>query len=82
MNNKFQLPKIFETLAPFIIAGIAIALFIGILCVFSYVLIWGLMIGGALWLISVIKDIIFPKTTKPPVSKKNSGRIIEHDDSK
>ncbi len=31
MNNKFQIPKIFETLVPFILLGIAIALFIGLL---------------------------------------------------
>jgi hypothetical protein len=82
MNNKFQVPKIFETLGPFIIAGIAIALFVGLLFMFSYVIIWGLMIGGILWLISVIKELILPKPTKSTAMKKNSGRIIEHNDKK
>ncbi|WP_133136640.1 hypothetical protein [Legionella rowbothamii] len=82
MNNKFQVPKIFETLIPFIIAGIAIALFIGLLFMFSYVVIWGLIIGGILWLISVVKELIFPSTKKTPISKKTQGRIIEHDDKK
>jgi hypothetical protein len=83
MNNKFQVPKLFETLVPFIIAGIAIALFVGLLFMFSYVVIWGLIIGGTLWLISVIKELVFPSATKPATSiKKNQGRIIEHDDKK
>lgn len=73
MNNKFQVPKIFETLIPFIIAGIAIALFIGLLFMFSYVVIWGLIIGGILWLISVVKELIFPSTKKHPLVKKRRG---------
>lgn len=83
MNKKFQAPKIFETLIPFIIAGIAIALFIGVLFMFSYVVIWGLLIGGVLWLISVIKELLFPSAANKSVAtKKSEGRIIEHDDKK
>jgi hypothetical protein len=82
MNNKFQVPKIFETLIPFIIAGIAIALFIGLLFMFSYVVIWGLIIGGTLWLISIVKELLFPSPPKTTTIKKTQGRIIEHDDKK
>ena len=83
MNNKFQVPKIFETLIPFIIAGIAIALFVGLLFMFSYVVIWGLIIGGTLWLISVVKELLFTNTKKTTtIIKKTQGRIIEHDDKK
>lgn len=84
MSNKIQVPKIFENLVPFIIAGIAIALFIGLLFMFSYVVIWGLVIGGALWLLSVVKELIFPSpaTKNAVTTKKNQGRIIEHDDKK
>ncbi|MFJ1269396.1 hypothetical protein ACD661_12585 [Legionella lytica] len=82
MNNKFQVPKIFETLIPFIIAGIAIALFVGLLFMFSYVVIWGLIIGGTLWLISVVKELLFPSSKKTTIVKKTQGRIIEHDDKK
>lgn len=82
MNQKFQVPKIFETLIPFIIAGIAIALFVGLLFMFSYVVIWGLIIGSGLWFISIIKEYLFP-SPKPTITiKKNKGRIIEHDDKK
>ena len=82
MSNKIQLPKIFENLVPFIIAGIAIALFIGLLFMFSYVVVWGLIIGGVLWLLSLVKELIFPSSKKTPIDKKNQGRIIEHDDKK
>ncbi|MDR3442822.1 MAG: hypothetical protein P4L65_07370 [Legionella sp.] len=83
MSNKFQVPKIIESIVPFIIAGIAIALFIGLLFMFSYVVIWGLMIGGVLWLVAVIKQFLFPSTVaKPESMKKTKGRVIEHDDKK
>lgn len=83
MSNKFQVPKIIESIVPFIIAGIAIALFIGLLFMFSYVVIWGLMIGGILWLVAVIKQFLFPGTVaKPESMKKTKGRVIEHDDKK
>lgn len=83
MNNKFQVPKIFENIVPFIIAGIAIALFVGLLFMFSYVVIWGLIIGAILWLITLIKQFIIPNSTpKSKTSSQSTGRIIEHDDKK
>jgi hypothetical protein len=82
MNNKFQVPKIFETLVPFIIAGTAIALFVGLLFMFSYVIIWGLIIGGMLWIISVVKALVFPNAKETSIKTKSRGRIIEHDDKK
>ncbi|KTD71328.1 hypothetical protein [Legionella tucsonensis] len=83
MNEKSPLGKIFENLVPFLVAGVAIALFFGLLFMFSYVLVWGLLIGGILWLIATIKQYLFPSTsTKTEVINKNQGRIIEHDDKK
>lgn len=81
MNDKFPFSKIFETLIPFIIGGMAIALFLGLLFMFSYVLIWGIIIGGALWLASQVKYFLFSgsKSTMEVV-KKEKGRVIEHDD--
>lgn len=76
MNNKIA--EIFETLIPFMVMGVAIALFFGLLFMFSYVLVWGFIIGGVLWLVTVAKQFLFPKTT----AKKDEGRIIEHDDRK
>lgn len=82
MSNKIQIPKIFENVVPFIIAGIAIALFIGLLFMFSYVVIWGLIIGGLLWVFSIIKELIFPSAKKSAPPAKKQGRVIEHDDKK
>jgi hypothetical protein len=76
MNDKLQ--QILESLIPFIVLGIAIALFIGLLFMFSYVVVWGLLIGGALWLITVVKEYVSPSEH----SKKEKGRVIEHDDKK
>lgn len=81
MNDKFQLAKFFESLVPYIIAGIAISLFLGLLVVFSYAVVWGVLIGGVLWLAASVKRFLFPsKTDKTELIKKNEGRIIEHDD--
>jgi hypothetical protein len=84
MNKQNPLAKIFENIVPFLIAGVAIALFLGLLFMFSYILIWGLMIGGILWLVMTIKQYLFPSSTptKKEVIDKNEGRIIEHDDEK
>jgi hypothetical protein len=79
MSNKFHLSKIFENLVPFIIAGIALALFFGVLIMFSYIIIWGLIIGGVLWVFSLIKKLIFPSSLHSIPTKKDQGRIIEHD---
>lgn len=76
MNDKLQ--KILETLVPFVVLGMAIALFIGLLFMFSYILVWGLLIGGALWLVAVVKSYLFPNES----ASKEKGRVIEHDDKK
>ena len=54
MDNKLQ--KFFEQLIPFIILGIAIALVVGLFIMLSYVLVWGLIIGGVIWLVAMIKN--------------------------
>lgn len=83
MNEKFPFAKIFEALVPFVIAGMAIALFLGLLFMFSYVLIWGIIIGGTLWVIATIRQILFSNTkTTTDAVKKSEGRIIEHNDKK
>ncbi|KTD22206.1 Uncharacterised protein [Legionella lansingensis] len=75
MSNK-TLEPLFQQIIPFLIAGIAIALIIALFILFSYVLIWGLVIGGILWLIAVVKHFLFP-SAKKEIAK---GRIIEHSD--
>jgi 5-bromo-4-chloroindolyl phosphate hydrolysis protein len=83
MNDKSPLVKIFENVVPFIVAGFAIALLIGLLFMFSYVLVWGIIIGAVLWVAATMKQYLFPKpATKKEVFKQSEGRIIEHDDKK
>ncbi|TAL64672.1 MAG: hypothetical protein EPN84_03005 [Legionella sp.] len=76
MNDKLQ--ELLKSLVPFIAVGIAIALVIGLLVMFSYVFVWGLLIGGILWAAALVKQYLFPSET----IKKEEGRIIEHDDQK
>jgi hypothetical protein len=76
MNKQIQ--KLLETLGPFLILGVSIALFIGLFILMSYVLVWGLVIGGCLWLIAFIKDKFFPNTKKQ--SNDSKGRVIDHKD--
>ena len=83
MNNKLQGSKLFESFISFVIAGIAIALLLALLFMFSYVMAWGLLIGSVLWFVALIKNTLFPSVaekSKPII--KNNGRIIEHDDKK
>ncbi len=74
MNIKLQ--RVLAQFAPFIILGISIALLIGLLILFSYVLLWGLLIGVILWVAAIIKNFFSPKQP----SKKTKDRVIEHDD--
>ncbi|MDI9819199.1 MULTISPECIES: hypothetical protein [unclassified Legionella] len=74
MNEKLR--HLLQPLIPFLIIGIAIALVIGLFILFSYVLVWGLIIGGILWLAALVKSYLFP-SRKPADAK---GRIIEHQD--
>ncbi|MGL6029862.1 MAG: hypothetical protein ACRC0B_08575 [Legionella sp.] len=73
-----DIKKILESLIPFMVVGIAIALCIGLLFMFFSVAVWGLLIGGVLWLAAVAKQYLFPTQ---PVSEEH-GRIIEHNEKK
>jgi len=77
MNQKIQ--QFLESLIPFFMVGIAIALLIGLFIMFSYVLIWGLFIGSILWAITSIKTYLFRHHHRKVVMKSD-GRIIEHND--
>lgn len=76
MNDKIE--KIIENIVPFIVIGVGIAIVIGLLFMFFYVAIWGIVIGAILYLIALAKQYFFPSES----DKKEQGRIIEHDDKK
>lgn len=77
-----SIKQFLQQLPPFILIGISIALGVGIFIVFSYVLIWGFVIGAILWganmLIEYLKSAnIIPNKNKE--KKSHQGRIIDHD---
>ena len=73
---KGRLQTALEHVMPFLIIGVAVALFIGLFIMLSYVVVWGLFIGAILWLIFWLKDFFTVKSKTP----KSKGRVIEHDD--
>jgi len=54
--------------------GIAVALVIGFFVMFSYILLWGVLIGIVLWIVACVKEYFFPDQTKLNLR----GRIIEY----
>ena len=76
MNTKLR--HILLTLVPFLFLGIVIALLIGMLVMLSYVVLWGLLIGGILWIVAALKNFLFPAKIPP----ETEGRIIEHNERK
>ena len=76
MNNYLKL--VINSIVPFLMLGVVVSLMIGLLLMFSYILVWGLLIGVILWIVASVKEYFFPST----VSHKNKvilrGRIIEH----
>ena len=77
MDDKLQ--RLFQQLIPFIVVGIGIALAIGLLIMFSYALMWGILIGFIIWLIALIKQTLFPSKNN---TQNDDGRIIEHEHDK
>lgn len=70
-----KLRKVLQSLLPFVLIGVFIAVAMALLIIFSYLLIWGILIGGIIALVALIRNYFFMKKTKTA-----SGRIIEHED--
>ena len=84
MNQIMQsLKHFFRQMPPFILLGISIAFIIGIFIVFSYVLLWGLLIGAVLWGVNAIvryfRSPSSDNTSSKPPHSSSKGRIIDHD---
>jgi uncharacterized membrane protein YciS (DUF1049 family) len=71
--------KFFDSFAPFLALGFAIAIFFALLFVLFQILVWGTLIGVIAWGAFFIKSKLFPEK-RPKKMKKKYGRIIEHDD--
>ena len=77
-----SIKQFLQQLPPFIILGVSIALAVGVFILFSYVLLWGVLIGAILWGANLLVQYFKPSSTIPNknnVNKTSSGRIIDHD---
>ncbi|MFZ4076643.1 MAG: hypothetical protein ACOYKA_01535 [Legionellaceae bacterium] len=70
------LRQLLRQLPPFILVGVVLAFAIALFVVFSYVLLWGLLVGSLLWLISAIFQYV---TQTSQQKKTQNGRIIDID---
>ena len=74
MNN------LFARFIPFLMLGLMIVILIAGLILFSYLLIFGALVGVILFLVAWLRNKLFPTkdlTTKPPPKE---GRTIDHDE--
>lgn len=74
MNNYLRI--LTNSIVPFMMLGIAVALIIGLIIMFSYVLVWGIFIGVIFWIAASVKEYFFPSTTTESTVVIR-GRIIE-----
>lgn len=77
MNNKFD--KILQSILPFIAFGVMIAISVVLFIFFSYLLIWGIIIGFFIWVFAIIRSYF---SSPKPKNKPKKGRVIEHEDRK
>lgn len=75
MNTKFR--KLIEAGVPFLVLGISCVFLFALLIFFSYILIWGIILGALFGLASWIKQ----KFSNEPKLKNRKGRVIEHEDN-
>lgn len=78
MNHPFSriIGQFLQGIGPCLVLGVAIACTIGLFILFSYVLLWGMLIGMVLWLSALIHRSIFSKKTP---KKNQPGRVIDHE---
>ncbi len=76
MNEK--LTRMLQQLLPFLLIGVSVSLLIGLFILFSYLLVWGLIIGTVIWLAALVKNYFFPSNAQVKLNAA-SGRIIDHD---
>ena len=77
MNHQHSKP--INKLGSYIGMGIMIVLFIVGLIIFSYILIWGAIIGLVWFIIAKIKSTFFPSKSRK-IKIEHKGRTFEHED--
>jgi len=76
--------KMLDRIVPFIFLGMALVALVAGFVLFSYLLIFGALVGFVLFVILRIKEKFFPDKNKTTQYHEptRTGRIIEHDDKK
>lgn len=75
MKMKIDMNTFSGKVAIFFALGIGLVLAVLGLAVMAYLVFWGAIVGGLLFLANAIKNRFFP--AKQTVSESTSGRIIE-----
>ena len=78
MSHSFSriIRQALQGIGPCLLLGVAIACTICLFILFSYILLWGILIGIMLWLIALVRRSFFSK--KAPF-KHQPGRVIDHE---
>ena len=76
-----MIQRLFARLIPFIFLGVMIVLFVVGIILFSYLLIFGAIVGMILFFITWVKEKLFPSKNIQYYQKpKKNGRTFEHDE--
>lgn len=73
--------RFLNQLIPFILVGVAIVAFVFGIMLLGYLLLFGAIVGFALFAFNWLREKLFPTKTMTKPEKK-SGRIIDSDDWK
>ena len=77
---KTQFNRMLEKFVPFLVVGISLVSVFALMILFSYLFIWGLIVGGVIWLATLIKQHFGRHASQNTIhSSHRQGRIIEHD---
>lgn len=73
MNNFFS------RLAPFLMLGVLIVVFIAGIVIFSYLLILGALVGLVLFALTWLREKMFPSKQLVKKNKHRRGDVIDHE---
>ena len=74
--------RVVDNLLAFIFLGMGIVALIAGIILFSYLLLYGAIVGIILFMILWLKERFFPSKKITPQQPTKPGRIIDHEDTK
>jgi hypothetical protein len=86
MSKKNLEGRFIETIMPYLVFGISIAVVVSLIVLFFYLFMWGVIIGLVLWAIMALKEKIFPSSQEKDVSHKvlhveEDGSVVVEEES-